>query len=57
IVALFGNVLIIVVLVAGKPRFSKFHTLMLLNMSLSDLGVTCTAYPLTAVSGFLKRQE
>ncbi|KAL3856735.1 hypothetical protein ACJMK2_011458, partial [Sinanodonta woodiana] len=54
-IAFFGNILLIVVILTGKPRFSKFHKFMLLNMSVADLGVAITAYPFTAISGFLKR--
>ncbi|XP_053405041.1 rhodopsin, G0-coupled-like [Mercenaria mercenaria] len=55
IVAGFGNLLVLFVLIFGRPNFIRMHTILMYITAISDLVVASIAYPLTAVSGYSKR--
>ncbi|KAL3858379.1 hypothetical protein ACJMK2_012970 [Sinanodonta woodiana] len=53
--AFFGNIMMLVVLYKGNTHFTRFHTMMLTNIAICDMGVACTAYPYTAISGYFRK--
>ncbi|KAH9489166.1 Rhodopsin, G0-coupled [Bulinus truncatus] len=54
-IAIFGNTLVLTVIIGDKNLRSKPHNLLLISLAVCDIGVLFCGYPFTIISGYSKR--